>query len=222
MNTITISLSTLAIILACVAPFFLAGFSALFEALFFKFSSYRKLEKFVDQQIEVRKFLSRFSLIGYYAHLTLIPILEEVFMRLLPSFFLVKWNASTEWIIIIGLLSSLLFGVFHYWEEKSLLHSLGFRSVIGIILFSLFYFCQEQFGLPIAFCIICTVHLMYNFFFCGLIKKPKYFKDKDWITSHHYQFVSDMDFDEEYEKEMDQYFKEQEKIDTKMECVPTN
>jgi hypothetical protein len=210
---ITISLQAVAIIIATIFPFFFAGLTKFISELFLKSISLKAVEKIVDADVELRKSMATLSAKRYYFLVVIIPIFEELLFRVLPVWLLYYAGAELCLVIMIGIITSVLFGTFHYWNHKSFMGSIVIQGTMGCVLFAAYFLFSEAFGIWIAFGMISVLHLLHNFLFGSLLSRPSIFDNQDWKVRHYYEVLTNRDFEKEFDKEVEEMLKQEEEFE---------
>jgi len=208
---LTFSLETIATIVAVITPFFLSGLTKFISGMMLRIISREQIEKLVDAEVEFRNSLSRLSKRQYYSIMIGLPIVEELIFRFLPFVGIYFFNISSlPVILLIGVASSIMFGLAHWWNSKSVSFSLFIQGVMGIALFLLFFLFSEAFNIWTALTIVVTIHLMQNLIIGFCLKQPLDLDGQDWKVRHYYMIHSGRDFEKEFDTECEEMFREQE------------
>ena len=214
---ITISLQTLAIIMALIFPVITGGTTYISYTMFLRMWSRERLEKHINADIEFRKKLETIST-GYYYLATLsLPVFEELVFRLVPVYLLYYFEVVTlRNFILTGVITSLLFGLPHYFNHRSLGLSLCVEALGGCIIFAGFVLFVNAFGFTIAFILIVVVHLLHNFLFTNIFLRMKSYGKESYMIRDYYQVFTnrnlDKEFDEEWKKEKERMDKADEEL----------
>lgn len=208
---ITLSLKTIAIFFAVITPFLLSGLTKFIFGTMLRIISREQIEELVDTEVEFRNSLSRLSKRQYYSVMIVVPILEELLFRFLPFVGIYYFAiSSTRVLVLIGFFSSVLFGLAHWWNSKSVSFSLFIQGVIGAVLFLLFFLLSEAFNIWIAFGMVVVIHLVQNLILGFCIKQPLDLNGQDWKVRDYYMIHSGRDFEKEFDEEFEEMRKEEE------------
>lgn len=212
---ITFSFSEIALVILILTPFLMKGWAEWMGSLILRFSSRDHVEKVSNAHHAMINELSAFSRLKYYSLMIAFPILEEVVFRYLPLYFAFKMGFDARSIIIAGVTSSLLFGILHYPNHKSVSLALFIQGAMGVLLFAAFVMFTLTWGWAIGLCVICFVHLFYNLILSSAIFPQKSYER--WEIEHYYRVKIGRNLDKEFDQEIEKYLAEQDVIDKGLE-----
>ena len=115
------------------------------------------MENYTGKEININNNFNRHSIsYKFIVGCVVAPLIETYFFQLLPYNYLKNKNVKIPYIILV---SSLLFGIAHYY---SIPYVIG-TFFIGILLISAYAYWQG--AKPNKFIIVCVIHSFHNIFF---------------------------------------------------------
>lgn len=194
----TASLQFVAIIAALLAPVIISGVTKFTMSMIMRMVSHEQFTSTIDAHSFMEGILSDLSKSQYYLFMTLVPIIGEVIFRLAPILAIYYFEIpSMATIAIIGLVSSLLYGVVHWICYRSLVLSLAIQGIAAMIWFVLFLLLSDAFSIPVAFIVSIALRLIQSFVIELRIIQPSSKFDLLPRTYYYFEFISKRDIEQE-------------------------